>query len=183
MRFREDWNGGKNKLDWLRDSADATPGRTALGRVEIERLFGARQPLVAPNWRAMRPCSKVLQRDQMPEDQRTLFDMLFAPGDEEQDMPLSQGYQGRAHIGSAAMLASLDKDVGGFNRRLTELIKMAKQDQDVRIFLVGSVFGGTGAAGFPTLARAVNQIRTGGDDAAGRENVRVAGALMLPSNT
>jgi len=176
VQFREDWNSGNNRLDW---SVGEDKGGAVLGRVEIERFFGT-ECHWRPEQDGQATLAVVLQRQNMPEEQRVLFDMLFAPGETEQDMPLTQGYQGRAHIGSAAMLASLERDIGGFDRRTTELVQMAKQDQDVRIFLAGSVFGGTGAAGFPTLARAINRIRSGGNQAPNRDHVRVAGALMLP---
>ncbi len=107
------------------------------------------------------------------------MDILFAPGAEEQDMVLDKGYRGRAHIGSAAMLASLELEGGVFKDRIQELMNQAKIDQDVRIFLVGSVFGGTGAAGFPTLSRAINKMREAMSPEAA-EHIHIGGALMLP---
>jgi hypothetical protein len=47
----------------------------------------------------------------------------------------------------------------------------------VRVFIAGSVFGGTGAAGFPTIARLLRQII---DEQGRGDLVSLTGALMLP---
>jgi hypothetical protein len=49
--------------------------------------------------------------------------------------------------------------------------------EEVRLMLVGSVFGGTGAAGFPTLARL---IRRRLEAKRGGTNLKIGGLLMLP---
>ena len=49
--------------------------------------------------------------------------------------------------------------------------------QSVNIFIVGSAFGGTGASGFPTLARHLNNMRK---TLQNRERIAIAGLLMLP---
>lgn len=172
--MRADWsppNG--NRLDW---TVDQEAGGVQLGRVALETLL--------PNDSHWRPSAddhgtlaQILDRAGLDDDHRALFDLLFVPGAEEQDMPLSAGYRGRAHVGSAAMLASLELEEGIFKRRIEEL--MRTPDQPVRIFLVGSVFGGTGAAGFPTLSRAINKIRDAMPRVA-QERIKLGGALMLP---
>jgi hypothetical protein len=177
VRFRKDWGSGKNQLDWAAAEKD---GGAVLGRVDIEPLFKDKaNPHWAPDPNGAVTLNSIFSQARMSDAERLLFDMLFAPGVVEQDMPLTQGYQGRAHIGSAAMLASLERDTGGFCKRITQIIELAGQSQDVRIFLAGSVFGGTGAAGFPTLARAINRIR---EERPGlqKSRVRICGSLMLP---
>jgi hypothetical protein len=178
MQFRQDWGTGKNQLDW---SKPETEGGAVLGRVEIEPLFpGAPgNPHWAPDPNGSTTLANVLGAARMSEGEKQLFDMLFTPGPIEQEMLLTQGYQGRAHVGAAAMLASLEQNTGEFCSRITELIEMARSGQEVRIFLAGSVFGGTGAAGFPTLARAINRIREQ-VLGANKSQVRICGSLMLP---
>lgn len=175
IRFRKDWGTGKNQLDW---NTSEVQGGAVLGRVDIEPLFPG-NPHWAPDPNGNTNLATVLNQGRMSDEEKLLFDMLFTPGPVEQEMPLTQGYQGRAHVGSAAMLASLEQDTGGFCTRITQLIQLALQGQEVRIFLAGSVFGGTGAAGFPTLARAINRIR---EEVLGaqKNRVRICGALMLP---
>jgi len=110
------------------------------------------------------------------KDDSAAFDLLFAKGALEQDMRLDEGYRGRAHIGSAAITSAV-ADRGDFWRGLEEAIRMAKGGESVRILLAGSVFGGTGAAGFPTISRLIRRIiEAEGID----RNIRLGGVLMLP---
>ena len=112
----------------------------------------------------------------MPQD-KPLFDLLFKPGETEQDMPLEGGYRGKPFIGSAAITAAFQTEGDPFWRAVTQLLQRAGAAQQVRVLLAGSVFGGTGAAGFPTIARLLKRRI---DDARMGGNVRVGGVLMLP---
>jgi hypothetical protein len=108
---------------------------------------------------------------------KSLMDVLYSPDASEQGMELSEGYRGRPHIGAAAILSRAEQDAP-FWRSLREILRRAQGGQEVRVFLIGSVFGGTGAAGFPTLARTLRDMAR---DATGQApNVRIGGALMLP---
>jgi hypothetical protein len=166
VKFRKDFSAD-NRLDW---------SRTTLGRVQIEPLFGD-DPYWQPSADGQGSLAQILDRGGLDADRQALMDLLFLEGEEEQDMGLAQGYRGRAHVGAAAMLASLELGDGLFKKRMVELMKNATIDGDVRIFLVGSAFGGTGAAGFPTMARRINTLRK---DARNGEKVKLGGALMLP---
>lgn len=179
--FRQDFGGSKdNRLDW---ETDGDAGGCWLGSVDVQPLMDG-----DPHWRPSedgpRSLADILGRSNMEKEPGLveLFDVLFEPGKTEQDMSLAEGYRGRAHIGSAAMLASLELGADGFKRKMEELIDQGGQNEQVRIFLVGSVFGGTGAAGFPTLSRALDAIREAKaqDDEFLRDQVRFGGALMLP---
>ena len=90
---------------------------------------------------------------------------------EELRMPLNEGYRGRPHVGAAALLAQIETDE--FWRSLEDLVQNASRA--VRVFLCGSVFGGTGAAVLPTLARRLRQVAEEAD-----RPLFIAGALMLP---
>ena len=90
---------------------------------------------------------------------------------EELRMPLNEGYRGRPHVGSAAFLTHTAAD--GFRGSLEDVVRHASEE--VRVFLCGSVFGGTGAAILPTLARQLRHVA----GETGRP-LRTAGALMLP---
>ncbi|MEO0642874.1 MAG: tubulin-like doman-containing protein [Pseudomonadota bacterium] len=111
---------------------------------------------------------------------RHLFDALFETGGseetEEQKLPLENGYRGRPHVGATVMSALAD-ETDRFWEALIETIKSADMVGRVRIVLAGSVFGGTGAAGFPTIARIIRQkLRDANID----RNIEVGGVLMLP---
>jgi hypothetical protein len=111
----------------------------------------------------------------MGED-RALFDVLFAKGPSEQDMTLDEGYRGRPAIGSAAITSQVDQDAD-FWKLLMQQIRLSQGGQSIRLLLAGSVFGGTGAAGFPTLARL---IRRRLEREGIRNYVSMGGVLMLP---
>lgn len=105
-----------------------------------------------------------------------LFNLLFSP--EEQQMNLDVGFRGRPAIGAAVMASSVDLD----NTEPWITIK-AKMQADVgnakpvKIMLFGSIFGGTGASGFPTIGTILkNWVSTFPGNAA----VKLGGVLMLP---
>lgn len=109
-------------------------------------------------------------------EDRHLYDALFSKGVVEQDMHLDEGYRGRAHVGSTAITARVDQDVDFWKALITQ-IRQSQGGGDVRLLLAGSVFGGTGAAGFPTLARLIRRRLEQENITA---HVTLAGVLMLP---
>ena len=114
--------------------------------------------------------AKIIGYNLMEDPERDLARVLFASNSTELRMGLNEGYRGRPHVGSAAFLAGLKGRGSGSWERLRRHIEDA-HEHHARIFLCGSVFGGTGAAIFPTLARRLND---------GKRRLRIAGALMLP---
>jgi len=100
---------------------------------------------------------------------RALFNSLCDKA--EANLDLGYGFQGRAHVGAMAMR---DAATGKFWDDIAEVIKGGEGVGTLQIFLAGSIFGGTGAAGFPTLARHIRNLI--GD----RHGIEVSGMLMLP---
>jgi hypothetical protein len=107
-----------------------------------------------------------------------LFNLLFSP--EEQKMNLDVGFRGRPAIGAAVMASSVD-----LNNTEPWLTIKAKMRADVgnakpvKIMLFGSIFGGTGASGFPTIGTILKDwVRT--FPSAGSAPVKLGGVLMLP---
>ena len=111
-----------------------------------------------------------------PDRERHLFDILFSP--EEQQMNLDVGFRGRPAIGAAVMASSVD-----LNTTEPWITIKAKMQADVgnakpvKIMLFGSIFGGTGASGFPTIGTILkNWVAT----FPGNGDVKLGGVLMLP---
>jgi hypothetical protein len=104
---------------------------------------------------------------------RAAFDLLFMPDSAEQNLELDIGFQAKAHVGSAAIASAIENDSGSFWKQIREQISGAQAGTTVNIVLAGSAFGGSGAAGFPTIARLLRGL-------AGAGNVRIGGILMLP---
>jgi hypothetical protein len=103
-----------------------------------------------------------------------LFDVLYSP--EEKTTTLEKGFRGHPSIG-AAVLSSTVKFSGSepwqtFKNR----INLDIAGEGARIILIGSIFGGTGAAGLPTIARLIRDEF----NLAKVENSRLGGILVLP---
>ncbi len=109
-----------------------------------------------------------------------LFDALYSPA--EQGADLGVGFRGRPPIGSAVMsrleLDDLNHNQGGgwqqlFSNLTTDL--GVGHGDEVVVHFFGSIFGGTGASGVPTLAKLIsNQLQ--------QDNlrVRIHASLLLP---
>ena len=95
-----------------------------------------------------------------------LFDVLYSRS--EKKSPLEEGFRGHPSIGSAVMAktVNLEEDETWSTFRK----KIADDDEGAKVFLAGSIFGGTGASGFPTIAQIVK----------GELDVKLGGALLLP---
>src|ERR1700686_2737540 len=84
-----------------------------------------------------------------------LFDVLYSG--EERTTTLERGFRGHPSIG-AAVLSSTLKFSGNepwetFKNRIRQDVAAAG---GAKIILIGSIFGGTGAAGLPTIARLIS---------------------------
>jgi hypothetical protein len=90
-----------------------------------------------------------------------LFDVLYTS--EERDANLDVGFRGRPAIGAAVMsqvkLDSLDYDSWG--KLMSQLQTDTGAGKRPKVFLCGSIFGGTGASGLPTIGRLIhNKLET-----------------------
>ena len=95
-----------------------------------------------------------------------LFDVLYSRSEKESS--LEEGFRGHPSIGSAVMAKTVDlKTDPTWN---TFRKKIAGDDGGAKVFLAGSIFGGTGASGFPTIAQIVKEAL----------DVKLGGALLLP---
>lgn len=103
-----------------------------------------------------------------------LFDVLYTQS--ERETTLDVGFRGRPAIGSAIMsqveLDQLNQEPWG------TLISQIEADMrgKSQIFLCGSIFGGTGASGFPTIGRLLHEKF----ERNGRDHIKLGGLLMLP---
>lgn len=101
-----------------------------------------------------------------------LYDSLFT--EQERTTDLDMGFRGHPAIGSAVMNQQMDAN----DEPWKDLLPKINSDKDARIFLFASVFGGTGAAGFPTIAKLLHKfLHKDGD---GNCIAKIGGALVLP---
>ncbi len=106
-----------------------------------------------------------------------LFDCLFPP--EEQSADLDVGFRGRPPIGSAVMSRvnlATEAQTGQWRQMLSDIQSAAGAGETPVIHLFGSVFGGTGASGVPTLGQ---MLKTWLGEQ-GLQSVRVNASLLLP---
>lgn len=174
--FRQTWSAmnAPNFIDWQAEGDDAV----SIGSIRAVPLFPDESNALWCPEEDEASLASILGGSISDQPRRDLFDMLFMPGREEQDLPLGKGYRGRAHVGATALVAAMVEDGSQLMARLRVLIEDPSR-RKVNIFIVGSAFGGTGAAGFPTLARALHRLRRNSDTVNG-DNVTLGGLLMLP---
>src|SRR5579871_4473539 len=84
-----------------------------------------------------------------------LLDVLFEQS--EIDMPIKQGFRGRPAIGATVLASTVDFSQDPW-KDLRDRIKSEGSHGPVRVLLAGSVFGGSGAAGVPTLVRLIDKV-------------------------
>ncbi len=101
-----------------------------------------------------------------------LYEVLYTR--RERSTTLNEGFRGHPSIGAAVLAKNFD-DRTNTTTLTAQIEKTIGEGDSVKIFLAGSVFGGTGAAGLPTVARL---LRNNLVDYAGR--ISIGGVLILP---
>lgn len=96
-------------------------------------------------------------------DGKYLADLLFSSNEMEMDM--AQGYRGVPSIGSMLM-SNIEQ-----HKMWKALVSDLKNNSESKVFLFASVFGGTGASGYPVISRLIKNEAP---------EARVGGALLLP---
>jgi hypothetical protein len=102
-----------------------------------------------------------------------LFDVLYS--ENEKSTSLEYGFRGHPSIGAAVMAATVKLSQEEPWATFRDQIALDVKAQDgAKVALFGSIFGGTGASGVPTIARLVsNEFRAA-------TRFRIGGVLMLP---
>jgi len=78
---------------------------------------------------------------------------------DELSMDLSEGFRGRPSVGAAAMsLVTLQKGEQPWRQLVEKLQGDLAREEGARVFMAGSVFGGTGAATFYPIARFLRSV-------------------------
>jgi hypothetical protein len=145
------------------------------GLFHTEITIPAGTPLWCPTTERGDTLGKIAGYDLLEPEQKALTDCLFLP--KERDQTLGQGFRAHPSVGAAVLLAkSGTREADTFWRNVFASIDEARRGEEVNIFLLGSIFGGTGAAGFPTIARLIRRVIR---DKAGNA-AHIGGALMLP---
>lgn len=112
-----------------------------------------------------------------------IFQVLYEP--QEREMNFDVGFRGRPPVGSA-ILGTLKIESDTDQRRHTPLDKMLFEidgGADYSIHLFGSIFGGTGAAGVPSLAKLIHDRFKNNNEKANdnkKANIEINASILLP---
>jgi hypothetical protein len=114
-----------------------------------------------------------------------LASVLFSGGDGEEsggelNTKLNEGFRGHPSIGALVMSDPSYKDKDPW-KTFWDDISVRTQPNDVSVFLVGSIFGGTGAAGVATIgSRKFIKFNENAKLGENQSKVLLGGALVLP---
>ena len=107
-----------------------------------------------------------------------LYEVLYTG--KERGTILNEGFRGHPSIGAAVLAEKYsmrDENSAQWNDFISKISNDTKSGKKIKIFLAGSVFGGTGAAGIPTIARLLYNSFLDKKDS---DKISIGGALILP---
>lgn len=112
----------------------------------------------------------------LSDESKHVFDVLYSP--EERTTLLDKGFRGHPSIGAAVLAAGVNIDDDEPWQTFWEKIESdLGKGENVKIILFGSIFGGTGASGIPTIARL---LQNRFEDYPESEKIFIASVLGLP---
>ena len=130
---------------------------------------------------AQRRFGEVIQYDAQPDEFKRFLDLFYEPNDLE--MVLDVGYRGRTNVGAVALKQDLEGTANiaqGGLREFLERLNIDLQAGEARVFVMGSVFGGTGAAGLPTVPQLIANLPPDVIAQDNRARLRYGCAMVTP---
>lgn len=116
-----------------------------------------------------------LIKSRLDDNFRHIFDVLFT--DKEAKTNLNKGFRGRPSIGAVVMANKVDLESAEPWKTLRGRIQSDSGSGRIpKVMIFGSIFGGTGAAGFPTIARLLKNWAKSSSE----NPVQIGGVLGLP---
>lgn len=112
-----------------------------------------------------------------------LFEILYTQ--DERKTQLDVGFRGHPAIGAAVLAKNVNSAVEQ-QEPWSSFKKCVEADAtrgDVKIFITGSIFGGTGAAGIPNIAKLIKVMfssKNGKNNTGLAEKIQIGGGLILP---
>lgn len=111
-----------------------------------------------------------LEINSMSKANQALVNALFSQ--ENLDADLEVGFKGNPHMGSVVLNQFKDSEEFKFFA--------SRVNRGDRIFIVSSIFGGTGAAGFPLLVKNIRDAKSGIPNNERLKNLPVGAVTVLP---
>lgn len=107
---------------------------------------------------------------------RALMETLYS--NEEMGLNISDGFFAHPNVGAAMFAANMNKIMEDFQ----EMIKLdLSETKMVKLFLLGSIFGGTGASSLPTIAKHLRKVLFGKSKNKNiQKQMKIGGCIVLP---
>ena len=158
-------NGNFSRLKELKEAYCNAKGADEANRVTLENTFfsaNLKYYEFSPDYEQQSTFRAVFGYDDTHyhnREEADLADLVFS--ENVQEFNLRHGYRAQTHLGSMMMYHSIieaaksprDNDLKRFLSKLTT----ASQNGQPRVFILGSVFGGTGASSIPIIPQAISQ--------------------------
>ena len=116
-----------------------------------------------------------IRYNQLDRANQALVSLLFSKRNLQAEMNV--GFKGNPNMGSVVLNNFQSDDLGGTSMKQL----MANFQEDDRIFIISSIFGGTGAAGFPLLLKTFRSAQVEDfPSAAFLQKARIGAITVLP---
>lgn len=170
-------NGSLGRAGMLLECYKNCKINKAEGTDFLKTSITAAQPKVwSPLSKGVNKLKDFVGYSNLSNEYRHLFDVLFTP--DERNTNLEKGFRGHPSIGSAVMASAISlDDVEPWLTIQDRINKDANGGKRSKVMLFGSIFGGTGASGFPTIARI---LKSQGKEKQDKYPCDLGGVLMLP---
>lgn len=141
--------------------------------------------------KTFRSLAQTTTSPEQAQDNKDLSDLFF-DADTVQEFPLDHGYRAQTHLGSLLMYHGIVEsairskrggtDIQPQDKPLKEFLQLLNSNADnARVFVFGSIFGGTGASSIPVIPIALGdalKIVTSGDNELNLDKVRFGSTLL-----
>lgn len=158
-------NGNFSRLKELKEAYCNAKGSKEADRVALSNTFfsaNLKYYEFSPNYEQKSTFRAVFGYDDTRYNNREeadLADLVFS--ENVQDFNLRHGYRAQTHLGSMMMYHSIIEAAQSLPendlKRFLSRLNTAAQSGKPRVFILGSVFGGTGASSIPIIPQAISQ--------------------------
>ena len=140
-------------------------------------LFGTKLEIIRPfPWSPVTPnqtLSSLVKFNNANTPSGELYAALYTR--KERETSLDVGFRGHPSIGAAAF-AQQHFQNSDWKKFVEDITQKVNQGQPVKVFMAGSIFGGTGAAGIPTISRLLKESVARNL----QDKLSIGGVLVLP---
>ena len=158
-------NGNFSRLKEVKEAYVNSKGHDKANRVPLKNTFfsaNIKYYEFSPNYQKQSTFKLVFNYGNTQYNDREKTDLAdLVLSDDVENFNLRHGYRAQTHLGSMMMYHSIIEAASSSQSSelksfLSELIK-ASQNGQPRVFILGSVFGGTGASSIPIIPQAISK--------------------------